>query len=173
MEDGALPDLCPACGVKKTMFVPDTDKLSEKRRTLIDSHIHGIIVHFPQAFAFAGLFLILALFIAPQSISQHLWSTTMVLLFSLPFVVIGGFVTGIIDGKTRFRKVTTPMLKQKIAWGIGFFVISLLLFIINSILPIQTLPIHLIATVLLLAAAVCATILGKLGGTLVNSKFQG
>ena len=51
MERSKLGDKCPACGVSATMFEPYDDKLSEKRRRLLDIHVHPIVVHFPQAFA--------------------------------------------------------------------------------------------------------------------------
>ena len=52
MEAGKLHDSCPACGVPAKMFEPFTDPVSSKRRSILALHIHPVLVHFPQAFAF-------------------------------------------------------------------------------------------------------------------------
>jgi len=52
MEEKNLGEVCPACGFKRTVFVPDTDRLSPMRRTVFRHAHSSIIVHFPQAFVF-------------------------------------------------------------------------------------------------------------------------
>ena len=53
MLEEKLGDVCPACGVLKKMFEPHNDRVSEKRRKVLEMHIHPIMVHFSQAFAFS------------------------------------------------------------------------------------------------------------------------
>src|SRR5512133_2306047 len=113
-KEGTVKDVCPACGVPAKMFEPYTDPVSEKRRRIIDLHSHPVIVHFPQAFALTLFILAVLLFIAPSQIKDALFYTMKVISFFLPFFIVLSFLTGLLDGKTRFRKISTPFLKKKI-----------------------------------------------------------
>ena len=109
------------------MFEPYTDPVSEKRRMILGLHIHPIMVHFPQAFAIT-LFLLAALsYFAPLAIKEALFDSIQVISFLLPFFVVLSLLTGLFDGKIRFRKVTTPFLKKKIIIGPLFLIISIAL----------------------------------------------
>jgi hypothetical protein len=173
IEEGNLGDFCPACGVKKTMFIPDPDKLSEKRRLLMDSHIHPIIVHAPQAFALFLLLFAIASLVLRGTIQLQLITTFKVLSIILPFMIIGSFVSGIFDAKVRFKKVTAPLLKQKIVVGIVFFACSLPMGILSVFTAQNTTMLLLISSALSLACFICTALLGKWGASMINSKFQG
>lgn len=172
MEAQKVGEVCPACGVPGKMFEPYADRVSEQRRRILDRHIHPVIVHAPQAFAF---FLLLFAAVAPfvnEPLKNELAATVRVLAFCLPFTLIGAFLSGMLDGKTRFRRYTTPILKRKIFIGGVFLVLSLLLPAATQVGP-QSVAADV--TVLLLSAGclVCSMFLGLLGASLLEAKFPG
>jgi O-antigen/teichoic acid export membrane protein len=172
-KEGNIKDACPACGVPAKMFEPYTDPLSEKRRRIIDLHSHPIIVHFPQAFALTLFFLAVLFFIAPSQIKDDLCYTMKVLSFFLPFFVVLSFLTGLLDGKTRFRKVTTPFLKKKIIIGLIFFITSIALAALAFTKQFPSTPMLEYFTLLTIIAAGCTVSLGFIGGRLAEAKFPG
>ena len=174
MEASKLGDLCPACGVKRIMFEPDTDRISEKRRAVLNSHIHPIIVHFPQAFSVTILVAAAAvLIVGIGRLQSDILGTLRVLMVAMPFVVIAGLFSGLFDGKIRFRKVTTPILRVKIAVGIALFVLAN----IGATISITTLfgpaTMRIVAVALGLSYTICTAVLGKLGAGLTSAKFPG
>jgi uncharacterized membrane protein len=172
-EEGKIKDICPACGVPAKMFEPYTDPLSEKRRKILDLHIHPIIVHFPQAFAFTLFGLALLFFVAPPPIQNAFYYTMQVISFFLPFVVALSFLTGLFDGKTRFRKVTTPFLKKKIIIGLIFFITSIALVVVVFTQQFSAIPAMALFAFLTIVAVGCTVSLGLIGGRLVDTKFPG
>ena len=172
-NEGRIKDVCPACGVPAKMFESYKDSLSEKRRRIIDLHTHPIIVHFPQAFSLTLFILAALFFIAPFPIKDALCSTMKVLSFSLPFFVILSFLTGLLDGKTRFRKVTTPFLKKKIIIGLIFFITSIALAALAFTEQFPSTPTFEYFTILTIIAAGCTVSLGLIGGRLTEAKFPG
>ncbi len=126
-KEGKVKDICPACGVPAKMFAPYTDPVSEKRRLILDLHAHPIMVHFPEAFTITLFLLATLSYFAPGAIKEALFTSIQVISFPLPFFVILAIITGLVDGKIRFRKVTTPLLKKKI-------IVSVLLLIISAAL---------------------------------------
>ena len=126
-REGKIKDICPACGVPAKMFEPYTDPVSEKRRLILDLHIHPIMVHFPQAFAITLFLLAVLSYFAPPAIKGMLFNSIQVISFLLPYFVVLSLLTGLFDGKIRFRKVTTPFLKKKIIIGLIFLITSIAL----------------------------------------------
>lgn len=172
-KEGNVKDVCPACGVPAKMFEHYTDPLSEKRRRIIDLHSHPIIVHFPQAFALILFILAVLFFIAPSQIKDALSYTMKVISFFMPFFVVLSFLTGLLDGKTRFRKVTTPFLKKKIIIGLIFFITSIALAALAFTEQFPATPALEYFTLLTIIAAGCTVLLGFIGGRLVEAKFPG
>ena len=172
-REGKIKDVCPACGVPAKMFEPYTQPLSEKRRRIIDLHTHPIIVHFPQAFSLTLFILAVLFIIAPVPVKDALCYTMKVISFSLPFFVVLSFLTGLLDGKTRFRKVTTPFLKKKIIIGLIFFITSIALAFVAFSERLPSSPIHEYFTVLTIIAVACGTELGLIGGHLMEAKLPG
>jgi O-antigen/teichoic acid export membrane protein len=171
--EGRIKDVCPACGVPAKMFEPYTDPVSEKRRRIIDIHSHPIIVHFPQAFSLSLLILAVLFFITPFPIKDALVYTMKVLSFSLPFFVVLSFLTGLLDGKIRFRKVTTPFLKKKMIIGLIFFVSSIALASLAFTEQFPLTPTLEYFTVLTVISAGCTVLLGFIGGRIAEAKFPG
>jgi uncharacterized membrane protein len=172
-EEGKVKDVCPACGVPAKMFEPYTDPLSEKRRRKLDLHIHPIIVHFPQAFAFTLFGLAILFFVVPLPIQNAFYYTMQVISFFLPLVVVISLLTGLFDGKTRFRRVTTPLLKKKIIIGLIFFIISIALVVVAFTQQLSAISAMALFTFLTIVAVGCSVLLGLIGGRLVDAKFPG
>jgi O-antigen/teichoic acid export membrane protein len=172
-KEGKIKDVCPACGVPAKMFESYKDPLSEKRRGIIDLHTHPIIVHFPQAFSLTLFMLAVLFFIAPAPVKDALCYTMKVLSFFLPFFVVLSFLTGLLDGKTRFRKVTTPFLKKKIITGLIFFITSIALAVLAFTEQFPSTPTLGYFTLLTIIAAGCTVLLGFIGGRLTEAKFPG
>ena len=172
-SEGKLKDICPACGVPAKMFAPYTDPVSEKRRMILELHIHPIVVHFPEAFTMT-LFILAGLsYFASAAIKEALFVSIQVISFLLPCFVVLSFLTGLFDGKIRFRKVTTPFLKKKIIISVFFLIISIVLAFVafSGQLPVS--PVREYFIVLSLIAVACGAGLGLLGGHLMDAKFPG
>lgn len=168
-----IKDVCPACGVPAKMFEPYTHPVSLKRRRILELHTHPVLVHFPQAFALTLLLLSFFAFFVPTMLQETLSSTIKVLSFLLPFFVIGAIAAGLLDGKLRFRKVTTPLLKKKIILSLIFFIASIVMAVLALSGQLFTYPIHVIYTFLTMIVSLCGALLGLMGGKLLDAKFPG
>jgi ribosomal protein L37E len=168
-----VKDVCPACGVPAKMFEPYTHPVSLKRRRLLDLHTHPVGVHFPQAFALTLLFLSLLAYFVPKAILPALGTTMQVLSILLPFSVVGAIATGLLDGKLRFRKVTTPLLRKKIFLSLIFFAIAVLLAVLAISGQHLIFPSQLLYTALAAVISLCGVLLGLIGGKLLDAKFPG
>jgi uncharacterized membrane protein len=172
-KEGKIKDICPACGVGAKMFEAYKDPVSKKRRMLLDLHLHPIMVHFPEAFTITLFILAASSYFAPASIEEALFSSIQVISLLLPFFVILSIITGLFDGKIRFRKVTTPLLKKKIIIGALFLIISIALTFVAFSEGISASPVREYFILLTIIAVACGTGLGLLGGQLMDAKFPG
>jgi uncharacterized membrane protein len=172
-KEGKIKDICPACGVPAKMFEPYTDPVSEKRRIILGLHIHPIMVHFPQAFAITLFLLAVLSYFAPPAIKEMLFDSTLVISFLLPFFVVLSIITGLFDGKIRFRKVTTPLLKKKIILGLIFLITSIALAFVAFSGQLPASPFREYFTLLTIIAVACGAGLGLLGGHLMEAKLPG
>ena len=126
MEADKVGKLCPACGVPAKAFEPYEERISEKRKRVLDLHIHPIVVHLAQGLApLIVLFAIVLAILGEGALKTTLVQATRVLAAFLPLSVILAFAAGLIDGNLRFHKVTTPLLVKKMIFGALFFVLSL------------------------------------------------
>ena len=166
-EAAALHEACPACGVAARQVEPHDDRVQDKRRRLIDLHIHTAIVHAPQAFSF-GLF-VLAFFIGFSSDGFRTLVTDAArsLGVALPFTVFAAFLSGRGDAKLRFNKTATPILLKKKRYGSLFFVFSLLVAWMALMSPLDTMLTVAIFGLLSAAGLGCGTVLGILGTPLL------
>jgi hypothetical protein len=172
-KDGKIKDVCPACGVPAKMFEPYTSPISERRRKILMLHIHPIIVHFPQSFTFTLFVLAVLSFIAPSQMNEVLNGTMRLISFILPFVIILAILTGLVDGKTRFRKVTTPFLKKKIIFGLSFLFTSLLIAAVALEMQLTSASGMALLTLLTTIALGFSIVLGLIGDELLEAKFPG
>ena len=172
MGKNSLKDKCPACGVAAKMFEPHVEKISRYRRVILFLDLHPILVHFPQAFTFTMLVLSALCILMPGGRELLLVPTLKTLSICLPFTVFLAAAAGLFDGRTRFRKVTTPLLEKKIYMG-GLF---LLLSAVNACMAVSmAVSTEMLAGMMLVifGCFICTLFLGLIGAKLMNSKFQG
>lgn len=172
-NEGTVKDICPACGVPAKMFEPYTHPVSLKRRRILELHSHPVLVHFPQAFAITLFLLALAAFFVQNNLQEMLFSTINVLSFLLPFSVAAAIAAGFWDGKIRFRRITTPLLKKKIILSVIFFITSFVMAALVLSAQLTAPLIHAIYTTLALITLFCGALLGFIGGRLLDAKFPG
>jgi hypothetical protein len=96
-----------------------------------------------------------------------------VISFALPFFLILALLTGLVDGKTRFRKVTTPFLKKKIIFGLSFLFTSILIAAVTLALQLSSLPVMTLFTILTIIAVGFSIALGLIGDELMEAKLSG
>jgi hypothetical protein len=92
---------------------------------------------------------------------------------ALPFFIILAMLTGLVDGKTRFRKVTTLFLKKKIIFGLSFLFTSILIAAIVLEFQLSSTPVMALLTLLAIIASGFSTALGLIGDELLEAKFPG
>lgn len=165
MSKGFHGDLCPACGAPESAFLNYEDPVSPERRKILDLHLHPVTVHFPQAFSVIMLFLLLTGFVLEDSLKAETFIASRILSVFLPLSVIASIFSGMIDGKTRFNRLATPMLKKKIIVGTLFFILSVIVLLVmnfSAFGPAQ----HVISVLLLGICVLCSLFLGFNGGRL-------
>lgn len=174
MAEEKLVDKCPACGVPRQMFEPYTDPVSESRRRILDFHLHPIAVHFPTSFAVAVLVFSTATFFFSGPVEEFLICTTKVMALLLPLLVLIAFLTGLLDGKTRFRRLgQSHILKSKIVYGSLFFFFSLGLALSVWLGGLGSVIMTSIAVALAAGGVACTIVLALLGMQILNAAFAG
>jgi hypothetical protein len=174
MAAGKLGDKCPACGALRVAFEPTTDKVSERRRKILKLTLHPIAVHFPQTFVVAVLVLLFTPPVFGGKAEDLFLCTLKFSALFLPVLTAAAFGIGLIDGKTRFKKIgRSPILKRKIVLGILFFVFSVGLALDVWIGGVSTSGLNAGAIFLAVAAFIPAFWLGLLGSSIYNSEMPG
>lgn len=174
MAEDRLKDVCPACGALRKVFVPYEDPMSERRRRTLELDLHPVAVHFPIAFAASLVVIAVMPFILSGAAERLFRCTGQILSLFLPLLVIAAFLTGLLDGKIRFRRVDrSPYLRRKILLGILFFVASVGLALLFWLGGDEETG-WLLATLVVAAAAfACAFALGLIGAQLTGAAFPG
>ena len=168
-----LGDVCPACGAWAKAFRDYTSPVSEKRERWLNFDLHPIVVHFPVAFTVVILALTVLFGLLAPSVPGRLASTIFVLTVCLPFTGIGAIASGLLDGKARFKKVSTPALVKKIVLGslFVFFGAGMCMLVLASTLQSTAVLIAFLAANM--GALICALFLGLIGKGLVTSRTPG
>jgi rubredoxin len=170
LRSNQMKDKCPACGVGKSAFEEYVEKTSPKRIQLLQLDLHPILVHFPQSFSTFLLLLIGFISIDKNFLYYEILDTIEILIYTLPAFVLIAFLAGMFDGKLRFKRITTPLLKRKIVFGACFIGFSLGMIFSYSL--ISYIIVRLIVLFLLdLGCVLCATFLGKIGVGLICAKM--
>jgi hypothetical protein len=172
MLEGDLKHLCPACGLPKTVFEPYSKKISPLRKFLLDQHLHPIAVHFPQVFVFVIIAGLLLSYWVPEPWRSDFLSAAKLSILGLPFAVLAGFISGLIDGRLRFKKLNAPLLIHKIVAGIVFQLLSLIIagiYLATGFTPASTAAI----IVLSIISTAIAIYLGRTGATMFESFIPG
>lgn len=169
-EENQIKTVCPACGAPHTAFQSYTYNINEKRLKILNMHIHPILVHFPQALAFLSLIFIIIAFLAKGTTSSNFIIVEKILSILIPITVFIAIEAGVFDAKTRFKKRFGSLLKQKILIGTIFLtssIISALLINYEIFTALGKVSIVLLS----LVGFLCSGLLGKIGGTLLESKL--
>jgi O-antigen/teichoic acid export membrane protein len=98
--------------------------------------------------------------------------TAKILSVFLPLSVLVSIISGIIHGKNRFKRITTPILKKKIVVAIFFLVFSIGVLLILNVSNLQQ-SWRLILLVLTGCCALSSLLLGYNGGRLSGKEVPG
>ncbi len=165
-------ELCPACGVKATMFEPLTERFSDHRRKFLELHLHPILAHYPQAFSVTMLILAAVRFLFSNAAGRVAAHALLVLTLALPFTLVGALLTGILDGRVRFKKLTAPYLRIKKWVGAAYLLMSVLLAVLlvkGGAAPLS----GALCIAASFALVVCTTVLGNIGSRIACSRLPG
>ena len=162
--DGRVGEVCPACGLPNKVFEPYNLRISAYRQFWLDQHIHQVMVHFPQGFTITLFIAFMFSKLLPVPLAGPVLEMCIPPMISIaPFVIFGGFLTGLWDGKQRFKTLNTPLLKIKSGLGILFFILSIVLVYLGTKQGFESIdPLSGLAITGLMM--LCAFSLGKIGG---------
>ncbi|MBK8806640.1 MAG: rubrerythrin [Bacteroidales bacterium] len=168
ISEDKLGDTCPACGVPSKVFEPYKDRVSPERRKILDLDLHPIAVHFPQTLAVFIAQIVLVNLIFPEFKPTEIKSFVQFMALLLPFAVVGAFLSGIIDGKARFKKLKTTALTRKIIFGSMMIISSGLVTLFSFNMPDGALEYNTIQKIIILlsssvtlAIAIYLAVIGK------------
>jgi len=168
MKASDLGDVCPACGLPRNVFEPYRERVSPKRLFILALDIHPIAIHLSQTFVALTPLLIIFHLLFPDFKEIIVHSVINFSIFALPFSLILSFISGLIDGITRFKTLRTPLLRSKIIFSSAILVLAFIQ------LLIFTPGIYTWITILLsLAALGCAVKLGLVGKHLIDVILPG
>jgi rubredoxin len=133
MEADKLGDVCPACGLPRKVFEPYREKVSINRLFVLNLDLHPIAIHLSQAIVITIPILALLINLFDNFYPEILKPVLIFCIAIFPFTLILSFLTGVVDGLTRFKTLKTPLLNVKFIAGIVITVFSFALFIIAPI----------------------------------------
>jgi hypothetical protein len=168
MKASELGDVCPACGLPRNVFEPYRERVSPNRLLILSLDIHPIAIHLSQTFVALAPILIFFHLIFPNFQETIIHSVINFSIFALPFSLILSFISGLIDGITRFKTLRTPLLKSKIIFSSTILVLAATQLIIFT--PSTYSWINILIS---LAALGCAVKLGLLGKHLIDVILPG
>ncbi len=164
LSENKLGDVCPACGAKRAAFEPFVPNMSETRFKKLRMDLHPVMVHFPQALPVAVVLLLLLSLIPDVTWAGYFFLTVKVISIFIPFVAVFAILTGVFDGKTRFKRIT-PLLKRKIAIGTIYLILAAInaitLWVISDLAVIWW-----VGLILAFGCVGCSMALGKIGASL-------
>jgi O-antigen/teichoic acid export membrane protein len=164
IKESKLGEKCPACGVPKTAFEPYKEKVSEKRKKILNLEIHPILTHFAVGFSVFSFVLTLLTLIFPTFFRDEILNAIVILNVSLPIFVFLTLISGIFDGKIRFKRIITTLHIKKMIVGTVLLALAISIGTISLILSTETILIPLLIISLLCVG--CAGFLGLIGRTL-------
>jgi len=156
---------CPACGVRDTAFVPFQHKASRNRRMFLKLDVHPVAVHFTISYTAVTVLLFFLILLTDQLLGVPIQGILDLLIAFLPLIILAGGLTGIIDGKIRFKKIQTPYLIRKIILGVILGTTSIVILVIHN-LPNDGLVV-LVEGLLMIVAFGIASYLGWIGAELI------
>lgn len=159
---------CPACGVRDTAFVPFQHRASSNRRIFLKLDVHPVAVHFTITYTAVTALLFFLLLFVDELLGVPIQGILDLQITFLPLLIASGGITGLIDGKIRFRKIKTPYLLRKIVLGCILLVTSVILFILHIISQGDA-SFLLIEALLISLAFILSSYLGWIGAELICS----
>jgi len=168
MEKDKLGDVCPACGLPHKVFEPYREKVSLNRLMILNLDLHPIAIHLSQSFMALIPLLLINQILFPDFYYNESAVVIKFCITLLPLCMLLAFVTGMIDGITRFKSLKPPLLRNKLIFGGLIILISILLFFMKNMADQKV--IFLLLSSLGLAFAV---ILGLIGKKLLNVILPG
>lgn len=133
MEKDKLGDVCPACGLPHKVFEPYREKVSLNRLMVLNLDLHPIAIHLSQSFMALIPLLLLNQLLFPNFYYEESAVVIKFCIALLPLSILLAFVTGIIDGVTRFKSLKPPLLRNKLIFGVLIIGVSVALFFMNNI----------------------------------------
>jgi hypothetical protein len=171
--EAKVKGVCPACGVPRKMLEPWADPLSPRRRALLDLDLHPIVINFTVAFSASAFALSLFALAFPRFLDGLAMSVFVVMTAVLPLAVLAGCSAGVIDGKARFRRATTPLLARKMVMGGSVFLETLAAAVVLLTVGPDPLWARIVVAALLGTALGAVAMLAKIGMGLVAAKLPG
>lgn len=172
LQERKLGKICPACGLRSSVFEPYESKISPWRTFLLNLDSHPILVHFPQSFASILPPLILANMLFPGFHGQELISVICFTALALPVTTVGAVASGLFDARIKLKRLGTPALLRKITAGLGLLLFSAanaLLIVLQGFRQETRVYVLLLS----LACLACAVLLGMMGKKLINAIMPG
>ncbi len=172
LKESELGDVCPACGLPRKVFEHYKERMSPGRRKILGLDMHPIAVHFPQTTLIFGLQALLINIFFPHFHPEVFLGTARFCAFIFPLTVLGAFVSGVIDGKFRFKSLQTPILKKKMNYSIIMTITSFSTPVIawNGLTDMNTKILLIISGSI---ALFCGIVLGHVGKRLMNIGMGG
>lgn len=172
MDESHLKDSCPACGLPKTVFEPYNKKIAPRRKFILDQHLHPIAVHFPQVLLVLSIAMPLLSLVVSEPLRFEILIIAKWSILALPWTVFAGFLTGLLDGKLRLKKLTTPLLINKMIAGAAFQILSIITFALYMFNGFSNDTIGLIIGINILSMLI-AIYLGRVGSGMFNAIMPG
>jgi uncharacterized membrane protein len=166
-------DTCPACGVPRKMMEPWKDPVSEKRRAVLSFDLHPIVLHFSMAFVSSAFVLSLVVLLFPALFREQATLVLEMFVGLLPLTVLASLLSGLFDGKIRFRRTNTPALTRKKLLGLCFFASSVAAAVVTFVAGPYEPWVRAVDVVLLAFGVGCAVALARIGRTLIHALFPG
>ena len=168
MKESDLGDVCPACGLPRSVFEPYRERVSANRLFILALDIHPIAIHLSQTFVALTPMLIIFHWLFPNFQEVIVHSVINFSIFMLPISLIASTISGIIDGMTRFKTLKTPLLQSKIYYSVAVLILSFAQWYSASNNE-NNLPTFIISIFIF----ACAVKLGLMGKALLNVILPG
>ncbi len=133
MEKDKLGDVCPACGLPHNVFEPYREKVSLNRLMILNLDLHPIAIHLSQSFMVLIPLLLINQLVFPNFYYEESAVVIKFCIALLPLSMLLAFITGIIDGVTRFKSLKPPLLRNKLIFGVLIIGVSVALFFMKNI----------------------------------------
>jgi len=130
------------------------------------------MVHFPTVFGImATLFLVLSYFV-PDPWRAELLINAKYAILLLPLSAVGAVLSGLMDGRLRLKRLSTPVLKRKIAAAVLFSLSAIAMTMVWWVAGFSTAGIQ----IMILLGVLCQVFgiyLGRVGATLLGTSLPG